>query len=686
MWLLSTSRADLHFFSDPSSVPEGYAILSHTWSQVPGLPEQSFQDTQAIIVRCNAEGSNPRDFVSPKIRECCVVAERDGYLWVWIDTCCINKESSTELSEAINSMFSWYVMSEVCYAYLDDVGSDDDLYSRHSQFRRSRWHTRGWTLQELLGPAFLVFMSKIGSRWGQDTNLLTAWQESPGFAKPQGDAGGGRGVLPPWVFNINMPTLYGEGRQAFYRLQVELSRQSSDTTLFAWGISHRSNHDNLPKESLKKIWAGLHGTTHHSRFLFAPSPSSFMKSDVYWTPGLSTNGVLQPYLASQWTTNDESVIGAHRKKTGPFGRIKLPTFKLTSQGMKCHFPVAEFAGITIMVLLAQTDDQHLGIILHPAESDEIQNPSQPLFYVTWAFKKDDSAYNIFRLVELGGDLYNLTFRGFPIDATWRDLYIHAGPRIQDRIDPAHLIIRLLPDRFPAPFRIPRWLVGSLASRQFVPSTSISKTDLGAAFEMRLKFSYLSERIWVKLGTCVHIPSDVGVVHWAWAISEDLRAPGAPWDRAHDCATEHVDDWGGAPPEGDTQSEQSAPPYEAHVNLVRAQWATYADNASSSESPPPLARHRHQRQLSTAGLVGFPSQISVPSAASPEPISPSQSPSFPVSQTEWRPTKDESTAMRRLAKRFGSLLGSRPKRRESNTSRGDSKTNGTGTGKGKSVDG
>ncbi len=104
MWLLSTDRAELRWFTDAGAVPRGYAILSHTW----GADEQSFTDLRAISKRCKASGKNPRDFVSPKIRNCCLLAERYGYKWVWIDTCCIDKTSSTELSEAINSMFKWY--------------------------------------------------------------------------------------------------------------------------------------------------------------------------------------------------------------------------------------------------------------------------------------------------------------------------------------------------------------------------------------------------------------------------------------------------------------------------------------------------------------------------------------------------------------------------------------------------
>ena len=121
MWLLSTDRAELHNFADHLAVPDGgYAILSHTWTD----REQTFQDVQAIRARCRLIGANPRKYVSEKIRRSCMLAESYGYKWIWIDTCCIDKTSSSDLSEAINSMFNWYAFAEVCFAYLADVPKD----------------------------------------------------------------------------------------------------------------------------------------------------------------------------------------------------------------------------------------------------------------------------------------------------------------------------------------------------------------------------------------------------------------------------------------------------------------------------------------------------------------------------------------------------------------------------------
>lgn len=119
MWLLSTSRAELTYFAEPSQVQ--FAILSHVWRD----DEQSFQDIQRLHTQHASEG-NPRDYASEKIRRCCLYAEQHGYEWVWVDTCCIDKSSSAELSEAINCMFAWYAGASVCYALLDDVGDDED--------------------------------------------------------------------------------------------------------------------------------------------------------------------------------------------------------------------------------------------------------------------------------------------------------------------------------------------------------------------------------------------------------------------------------------------------------------------------------------------------------------------------------------------------------------------------------
>ena len=134
MYLINTSTLKMHLFADPDRVPE-YAILSHCW----GRNEVSFKE---FINNRNRDSSGYK-----KITECCAFAKNRGREFVWIDTCCIDKRSSAELSEAINSMYEWYGRATECYAYLSDITAHRSSQSRAmTQFERSRWFRRGWTL------------------------------------------------------------------------------------------------------------------------------------------------------------------------------------------------------------------------------------------------------------------------------------------------------------------------------------------------------------------------------------------------------------------------------------------------------------------------------------------------------------------------------------------------------------
>src|SRR5204863_8204286 len=129
-----------------------YAILSHTWQ---GEDEITFNDLTKNDAKDNAKDKAGYK----KINFCAQQAERDGLRYFWVDTCCIDKSNSSELSEAINSMFRWYQNAAKCYVYLSDVlitqrRASNEFFelSLESAFRASRWFTRGWTLQELLAP------------------------------------------------------------------------------------------------------------------------------------------------------------------------------------------------------------------------------------------------------------------------------------------------------------------------------------------------------------------------------------------------------------------------------------------------------------------------------------------------------------------------------------------------------
>jgi hypothetical protein len=62
-------------------------------------------------------------------------------------------------------MYRWYRDSEVCFAYIVDVsslpigGETDGFADQIQAFKKSRWFSRGWTLQELIEPRKRVFFS-----------------------------------------------------------------------------------------------------------------------------------------------------------------------------------------------------------------------------------------------------------------------------------------------------------------------------------------------------------------------------------------------------------------------------------------------------------------------------------------------------------------------------------------------
>lgn len=235
---IDTRRVE-EFIGD--SIPK-YAILSHTW----GREEVTFQD----IHRRRATSMAGYQ----KVEYACKQARRDGLQKVWIDTCCIDKSSSTELSEAINSMFRWYQDAAVCYVYLSDVPSKKGLLL----FPFSRWFLRGWTLQELLAPRSLVFYSKdwkcIGTRRSlcniiseittihcnalsgrlHEIREFSIAQKMSWAANRQTTRKEDIAYCLMGLFGVNMPLLYGEGEQAFIRLQEKIMEDSDDQSIFAW--------------------------------------------------------------------------------------------------------------------------------------------------------------------------------------------------------------------------------------------------------------------------------------------------------------------------------------------------------------------------------------------------------------------------------------------------------------------
>ena len=255
MRLLNTQTLEFEEFFE-FNVPT-YLILSHRWEG----KETSFQVFEAS--KHNTFHPAYASTGITKIRTFCNLAEKAGFQWAWIDTCCIDKTSSAELTEAINSMWSWYASATACYVYLSDVVSEKD-HSMKEQLCGSRWFTRGWTLQELLAPRKQHFFDSSWKLLGQrdDDTMSEALSTITGistryFGNIKAIRSATIAERMHWVstretsriedlaycmlgiFGINIPLIYGEGLNAFLRLQTEIIKISDDETIFAWTDSSR---------------------------------------------------------------------------------------------------------------------------------------------------------------------------------------------------------------------------------------------------------------------------------------------------------------------------------------------------------------------------------------------------------------------------------------------------------------
>jgi hypothetical protein len=290
MRLINCSTLQLEEFFG-ANIPD-YVILSHRWED----EEVSFADFT------NNQGTAQTKRGFRKIDLTCRQALEDGWQYAWVDTCCIDKSSSAELSEAINSMFGWYESSKTCYVYLSDVReAESDV-----QFPASKWFTRGWTLQELLAPKRVEFFDQdwkiLGTKWkhagwiatitGIDKSLLarsdrkfnaydrgTSDVQIGSFCVAQRMSWASRRTTTRvedtayallGIFDINMPLLYGEGSRAFTRLQEEILRKSGDNSILAWGLDTISRH---PAGWMPDIWSK--SVLQPAETILASSPKDF---------------------------------------------------------------------------------------------------------------------------------------------------------------------------------------------------------------------------------------------------------------------------------------------------------------------------------------------------------------------------------------------------------------------------
>lgn len=280
MRLLNSSSLKMDEFLGAEIPP--YAILSHCW----GKEEVSYQEMKINLPTLRLKAGYK------KIKGCAQIVKKSNIEWFWVDTCCIDKTSSAELTESINSMYKWYQDAIRCHVYLPDVittavsfkgqswehnGRRDDTIK---QLQSSRWWTRGWTLQELVAPSHVDFYT---NEWNYIdnkvelveliTNITTISREVLLSGDPSSSS---VAQIMSWAsrrtttrledraycllgfFEVNMPMLYGEGEGAFVRLQEEILRKTHDHSLFA---------SRYPQSTLRQ--------DSYFLGLLAPSPSYF---------------------------------------------------------------------------------------------------------------------------------------------------------------------------------------------------------------------------------------------------------------------------------------------------------------------------------------------------------------------------------------------------------------------------
>ncbi|KAI1795469.1 HET-domain-containing protein [Ganoderma leucocontextum] len=511
MWFLSTCRAKLRQFVAPESVPGGYAILSHVWDE----REQSFHELRKLEAECKTNGANPRDLASPKIRRCCELAERHGYQWLWADMCCIDKTSSAELSEAINSMFRYYSLADVCYAYLRDVPSDDRLHEPGSAFRRSVWHSRGWTLQELLAPKFVIFLSKDWVPIGSKADLAPLLQEITRIprdvltfkqamvqfsvaqrmswaAERETTRSEDQAYCLMGIFGINMATLYGEGPRAFRRLQEEIMKHTPDTSLFAWGSCAEEG------ERDPQLVDFGHGHAHHDLMhLFATSPSAFRDyRDVRFT-----SPSIRSRTSSRSPESLEPFLGGDL--VGSF------TFTVTANGVLARIPVIEEGSHTVALLGLSRNGIRLGLLLQrcPLSVDE----DYPVYDIGGHLSLRGTRSAFCRLVALGNAFGSLQLLGKPVAAEWRQVYLATQPPHETAIAVPPPV--LLTSGLQTPFRILDRHLGELRTRhrlivesaepQSLPWTGSPPARITFRFDHRntVHARHFRNTVIVQLGRC-----------------------------------------------------------------------------------------------------------------------------------------------------------------------------------------
>ncbi|KAF9872641.1 het domain-containing protein [Colletotrichum karsti] len=412
---VDTRRLEEYFNNIPP-----YAILSHRWRE----EEVTLQDLD------RPDHKTKKGYV--KVDRSCWLAAKHGFQYVWIDTCCIDKTSSAELSEAINSIFRWYADASVCFAFLDDVHTDDSRHVPATQFERSLWFTRGWTLQELLAPKSLRFYSStwvhFGTRSSLADNIHVATKIPTPFLRGEQDfRTAGIAVRMSWaarrettrledmaysllgIFDVNMPLLYGEGERAFERLQLELMNRTPDESILAWSPSLevlQKKSSDVMFERFRLYWNAIHimgaGSTGSQEFM------QYYRECAYEP---SSHGLLarSPKEFACWAGMSATPMGEARS-----------VLEMTSRGLRITLPLFRLEKLAYGLLNCQIGTNFSKVLAIPlfqsSSADEYVRPRIPpcLLDVPWNVTRHMPHHTIFvkKVEQADGPEYPVWNSGF----------------------------------------------------------------------------------------------------------------------------------------------------------------------------------------------------------------------------------------------------------------------------------
>ena len=408
--------------------------------------------------------------LSEKIRRVCAVAHADGFGLIWIDSACIDKTSSSELSEAINSMYAWYRDAAICYAYLADVPLEEDPNAPCSLFRQSRWFTRGWTLQELIAPVEVAFLSRdwefLGSRTGlavllQDiTNVardmlvhkksvdeFSVAQRMSWAARRETTRLEDRAYSLLGIFDISMAPLYGEGQQAFFRLQLEILRRIPDESIFAWRVP--DGRQDVPHLYLK---TGIPGYRYYffqeaGQPLLPPSPSEF-----------ANRGHIRAIPHDELLRRLSIACGSEMSE------IPQKEYNPTPYGIRTHFPT---------IYLGRSEKRIVSL-------ERQCFPAHDWYYVVLACERSDiedahllaqpcyaplSSSGSFLLAKNEGNLVQLSLEA--LTRYRKHLKVHTiYLSYSGRARPSYLHLRIDPCSPTVKVTVPRWVRSTLESEQY----------------------------------------------------------------------------------------------------------------------------------------------------------------------------------------------------------------------------